>query len=70
MSGLAAIFWVLFGVPGVRPGHGRHGLVLPSEKWQVDAQGRILTGLLLGVFVALLGTLGVAGWIAASWLLL
>jgi hypothetical protein len=40
------------------------------EKWQLDAQGRVLTGLVLGVFVALLGTLGGAGWIAASWFLL
>jgi hypothetical protein len=69
-SGLAAIFWVLFGVPGVRPGHGHNDLVVPVENWEGDAQGRVLTGLVLGVFVALLGTLGVAGWIAASWLLL
>jgi hypothetical protein len=70
MSALAAILWVLFGVPGVGPAHGHSDLVMPVWKWQVDAQGRVLTGLVLGVFVALLGTLGGTGWIAASWLLL
>lgn len=70
MSALAAILWVLFGVPGFGAAHGHHDLAMPIEKWQVDAQGRVLTGLVLGVFVALLGTLGGAGWIGGSWLLL
>lgn len=70
VSALAAIFWVLFGVPGVGLVHGHHDLVIPVEKWQADAQGRVLTGLVLGMFVALLGTLGGAGWAAASWLVL
>jgi hypothetical protein len=69
MSCLAAILWVLFGVPGVGP--ERHPkLAIPVQKWQLDAQGRVLTGLVLGVFVAFLGTLGGAGWVAGSWLLL
>jgi hypothetical protein len=70
MSALAAILWVLFGVPGYAAAHGHDDLAMPLEKWQVDAQGRVLTGLVLGVFVALLGTLGGGGWIAVSWLLL
>jgi hypothetical protein len=70
MSCLAAILWVLFGVPGVGPEQRHHKLAMPVNKWQLDAQGRVLTGLVLGVFVALLGTLGGAGWIAGSWLLL
>jgi hypothetical protein len=69
MSSLATILWVLFGVPGVGP--ERHPkLAIPGQKWQLDAQGRVLTGLVLGVFFAFLGTLGGAGWIAGSWLLL
>jgi hypothetical protein len=70
ISGLATIFWVLFGVPRIRPTQGHHNLGMLVEKWQLDAQGRVLTGLVLGVFVALLGALGGAGWIAASWFLL
>ena len=70
MSCLAAIFWVLFGVPGIGPAQGHNKLVMPAEKWLLDAQGRVLTGLVLGIFVALLGTLCGAGWIAGSWLLL
>ena len=68
MSALAAILWVLFGVPGFGAAHGRHDRAMPREKWQADAQSRVLTGLVLGVFVALLGTLGGAGWIGVSWL--
>jgi hypothetical protein len=70
MSCLAAILWVLFGVPGVGPEQRHPKLAIPGQKWQLDAQGRVLTGLVLGVFVAFLGTLGGAGWITGSWLLL
>ena len=70
VSGLAAISWVLFGVPGLAVGQNHNKLIMPLEKWQVDAQARVLTGLVLGVLVALLGTLGGAGWVAGSWLLL
>ena len=70
MSSFAAILWVLFGVPGLAAGKGRYEQVTPVEKWQLDAQARVLTGLVLGILVALLGTLSGAGWIAGSWLLL
>jgi hypothetical protein len=70
MSCLAAILWVLFGVPGVGLEQRHHKLAMPVNKWQLDAQERVETGLVLGVFVALLGTLGSVGWIAGSWLLL
>ena len=70
MSGLAAILWVLFGVPGLAAGQSHNKIVMPLKKWQLDAQARVLTGLVLGVFIALLGTLVGAGWVAGSWLLL
>lgn len=70
LSGLAVILWVLFGVPGSRLAQAQHTLAMPVEKWQFDAQRRVLTGLVLGVLVALLGTMGGVGWIVASWLLL
>ena len=70
LSCLAAILWVLFGVPGIGLSRSHRAPVMPLEEWKLDAQGRVLTGLVLGVLVALLGALGGAGWLAGSWLLL
>ena len=71
LSCAAAIVWVLFGVPGagLAQGHGdRTGVA--SETWRHNAAQRVVTGLVLGVFVSLLGTLGAVAWILGSWLLL
>ncbi|KAF7502330.1 hypothetical protein GJ744_006018 [Endocarpon pusillum] len=35
--------------------------------WRVSAQNRVLTGLLMGVLVLLMGMTGVLGWVGGSW---
>ena len=71
LSCVSAVLWVLFGYPGLMAGHGaRKAGSTEFETWQGDAQGRVLTGLVLGVLVALLGIFGSVGWIAGSWVVL
>ena len=69
MSCLAAILWVVFGVPGFGPG-SQQNIAPTGKSWEVDAQNRVLAGLVLAVLVAFLGALCSAGWIAGSYLIL
>ena len=71
LSCVSTVLWVLFGYPGIMAGHAaRKAGSTEFESWQGDAQGRVLTGLVLGVLVALLGMFGSVGWIMGSWVLL
>jgi hypothetical protein len=49
ISSPAAILWILFDVPGVGLEQRHPKLAIPVQKWQLDTQGRVLTGLVLGV---------------------
>lgn len=75
---LTTMLWVLFGVPGVSAaakgtqevavnGAGGGGeVVLGDEVWKVSAQKRVLTGLVMGMMVFLMGAAGVGGWVGGS----
>lgn len=59
---LAATIWVVFGVPGTRPGMSGHvderlGQYDGSGYWEADARARVLTGVVVGIVVLLTGTL-------------
>ena len=74
-SCMATALWVLFGLPGLKAGKSDGSMIDPLtgnrfSSWEYDAEQRVLTGLVLGVLVFLLGTLGGAGWIGGSWILL
>jgi hypothetical protein len=60
---LATILWVLVGVPGFDVG-------LSERDWRHDAESRVLTGLVLGLLVLSLSSLGSALWIGGSYVLL
>lgn len=70
LSCLAAILWVLFGLPGVGAASQPQKMTLGEFGWRRDAEQRVLTGLVLGVLVFLLGTLGNLAWVAGSWVVL
>lgn len=68
---VATLVWVVFGVPGTRPGmdgRGREGFV--KSDWRVDAKRRVGTGIIIGLVVFLMGCLVEGGLIWGSWLLL
>lgn len=62
LSCLATVLWVLVGVNGFEAGLG-------ERKWRQNAQGRVLTGLVLGLMVLSLSSLGSALWIGMSYIL-
>ena len=63
LSCLATMFWVWFGVAGST-------MDISGTNWRQDAEGRVLTGLVLGIFVLSLTSLGSAVWIGGSYVLL
>lgn len=64
----ASAVWVMFGVPGTRPGMDwRNG---GQGDWQIDARARVLTGVIIGLVVLLVGCLMEGMLIWGSWLLL
>ena len=69
-SVLVIVLWVLFGVPGLRLGDGSE-VVLGGGMlgWKRDADVRVLTALVMGLLVLMLGGVGVGGWIGGSWVL-
>jgi len=74
LSTLSTVLWVLLGFPGNRVGASNH---LGGAKhgrlewgWRADAQDRVLTGLVLGVLVFLLGAMADVAWVLGSWVLL
>lgn len=64
LSCLATMLWVLLGVPGF------DNRDLLGRDWRQDAEGRVLTGLVLGILVLSLSSLGSAVWIGGSYVLL
>jgi len=71
----AAMIWVFFGVPGIRPGMDKHvaqrvGQHDGSGVWQADARARVLTGAVIGIVVLLIGTIGEGGLIWGARLIL
>ena len=70
MSVLSTILWVLFGVPGQQAGEVPRDTIFGSVGWQREAEFRVLTGLVLGIVVSLLGVGGVGCWCFGGWVLL
>ena len=77
VSCLATVLWVLFGLPGESVGKGgavKMGPLLEGEVvergWRVDSGGRVLTGLVMGILVFLLGSMGGVVWVVGSLTLL
>lgn len=71
VSCMATVLWILFGVPG-----GHAGDREPAESeglrrvgWRFGAERRVLPGLVLGILVFLLGSLGSMAWVTASFVL-
>lgn len=69
LSCLATMLWVLFGVPDFDVG-SVGSIISPERNWRLDAEGRVLVGLVLGIFVLFLTSLGSAMWIGGSYVLL
>lgn len=74
---LCAAIWILFGVPGTRPGteaqqqtNGKKASGYVPLDWHVAAQGRVLTGVIIGLVVLVLGSLGEGLLLWMGWLLL
>ena len=69
-SVVAMVLWALFGVPGLRLGDGSE-VVLGGGMvgWKRDADVRVLTGLVMGLVVLIVGGVGVGGWVGGSWVL-
>lgn len=69
---LTTTLWVLFGVPGVSAAAKGNGEVmvtggeLYSGDWRLSAQKRVLTGLVMGLMVFLMGGAGIGSWVAGS----
>lgn len=66
LSCLATLLWVLLGVPGLDTGSRD----LSGRDWRQDSEGRVLTGLVLGILVLSLSLLGSAVWIGGSYVLM
>lgn len=72
---LASVVWVIFGVPGTRPGTdgeqqiaGGHTVI--NTDWRIDARSRVLTGVVVGLVVLIIGGLIEGALVWGSWLLL
>lgn len=70
LSCLATMLWVVFGVPGLDAGSSVSSMSLTERNWRQNAEGRVLTGLVLGILVLSLSSLGSAVWIGGSYVLL
>lgn len=73
----ATTLWVIFGVPGNRPGQETENVVNLAGgtagggiQWGFSAQGRVLTGLVLGLVVLVVGWVGEAVMILGGWVLM
>jgi hypothetical protein len=66
LSCLATMLWVLLGVPGFDTGSRD----VSGRDWRQEAEGRVLTGSVLGILVLSLNLLGSAAWIGGSYVLL
>jgi hypothetical protein len=74
---LATLLWVLFGTPGVSAADAHasemKGVMTGAVDgardwdWKIDAQKRVLPGLVMGVLALLMGAFGVLAWVAGSW---
>lgn len=69
---VAALIWIIFGVPGSRPGMDGQKTEFGMFKsdWRIDARARILMGIVIGLVVFLVGCLGEGALVWGSWLLL
>lgn len=74
---LASVIWVVFGVPGTRPGMYSEkqlgiagGQASINTDWRVDARSRVLTGVVIGLVVLVMGGLVEGALLWGSWLLL
>ncbi len=70
LSILSTVLWVLFGVPGQGAGQTQRLTQYGAVGWEKDAEVRVLTGLVLGGFVGVLGGVGVGAWCLGGWILL
>ena len=74
LSCLATVCWVLFGLPGEFIGDLTKKTITSGAfgelGWRVDAQRRVMTGLVLGILVLLLGNMTIAAWAIGSLLFL
>ncbi len=70
VSVMSTILWVLFGVPGQAAGAVARDTIFGSVGWKREAEFRVLTGLVMGIVVSLLGVGGVGCWCFGGWVLL
>ena len=70
MSVLSTILWVLFGVPGQQAMEAPRDTIFGDIGWKREAEFRVLTGLVMGIVVSLLGIGGVGVWCFGGWVLL
>lgn len=66
-AGMGSGIGVENGGTGVGGGIGALAGEATNWDWRVSAQKRVLTGLVMGVLVFLMGTTGALGWVGASW---
>jgi len=72
---LASVIWVIFGVPGTRPGMDGEqqiagGHTATNMDWRIHARTRVLTGVVIGLVVLLIGGLVEGALVWGSWLML
>ena len=72
---LASVIWIIFGVPGTRPGMDGPqetvgSLAMINTDWRVDSRSRVLTGVVIGLVVLVIGGLIEGALVWGSWLLL
>lgn len=68
-----ATMWILFGLPGRGADQGNGTTLVEGKEytlsWRRDAQSRVGVGLVLGIVVLVMGLVGEAVWVWASWIL-
>lgn len=78
---MAGVLWVVFGVPGTRPGTDgqfsplhmdeyKFGQAVEQTSWRVEAGHRVLTGIVIGIAVLFFGCVVEGALVWMSWLLL
>lgn len=74
MAVFTSLMWILFGLPGRGADQGNGTTVVEGRpytlSWKRDAQSRVGVGLVMGIVVLLLGLVGEAVWVWASWVLI